>query len=195
MGDTRANTQAQVTRLLAEWNSGDQQALDRLTPVVYAELRRLARSYLSRERQAETLQPTELVHEAYIRLVDQAHRDLSNRHHFFGVAAHLMRQVMADHFRRKRSAKRGGGAVRAVPAESVAIGTSKTADIVALDDALNALAAFDERKCKVIELRYFCGFSVEETAQALGISVASVGRDQRVAEAWLANEMNRSGGG
>lgn len=189
--DGEAKTQ--VTRLLAEWNAGDRQALERLTPIVYAELRRLARSYLGKERQAQTLQPTELVHEAYMRLVAQAHQDLASRHHFFGVAAHLMRQIMADYFRRKRSGKRGGGMVAAELVESMVAGPGKGADIVALDDALNALAVFDERKCKVIELRFFAGFTIDETAQALGISVASVGREQRMAEAWLAKEMRRAG--
>lgn len=194
MGETEGDDAAQVTRLLAEWNAGDRQALERLTPIVYAELRRLARSYLGRERQQQTLQPTELVHEAYMRLVAQAH-SLANRQHFFGVAAHLMRQILADHFRRKRSKKRGGGVAPAALDETLAIGSGKGADIVLLDDAMNALAVFDERKCKVIELRFFGGFSVEETAQALGISIATVGRDQRLAEAWLGKEMKRCGNG
>lgn len=181
----------QVTQLLAAWQSGDGRALDRLTPLVYGELRKIAGAYLSREREAQTIQPTELVNEAYIRLVSQNQSGFENRHRFYGVAAHLMRQILADFFRRKRSAKRGGGIAPAMLEESVAGAGGRPADIVALDDALTALAAFDPRKCQVIELRFFGGFSVEETAQALGISVATVGREQRLAEAWLAKEMRR----
>lgn len=187
-------TRTPVTQLLADWQSGDEKALERLAPLVYGELRKLARSYLRREHKAETLQPTELVHEAYMRLVAQDQPDFQSRYHFFGMAAHLMRQILADYFRRKNSLKRGGG-VETVPLDdqltiSAAV---RPNDIVALDDALTALSAFDARKCQVVELRFFAGLSVEETAEALGISVATVGREQRLAEAWLGKEMKKAG--
>jgi len=179
----------EVTQLLVAWKQGHKDALDLLTPLVYNELRRLAAYYLADERAAETLQPTALVHEAYLRLVAQNLPDWESRSHFFGVAAHLMRQILVDTARRKRSAKRGSGEAK-VSLDSIAsFAPARAQDMEALDDALNALAAIDERKCKVVELRFFGGFSVEETAQALGISVATVGREQRMAEAWLHREV------
>jgi RNA polymerase sigma-70 factor, ECF subfamily len=183
-----------VTRLLVEWKGGNSDARDLLTPIVYDELRRLADRYLRNEREAATLQPTALVHELYLRLVAQNLPDWESRSHFFGVAAHLMRQILVDHARRKRSAKRGSGATK-VPIEDVvtfAPGCERV--IEALDDALNALAVVDPRKAKVIELRFFGGFSVDETGQSLGISVATVGREQRLAEAWLHREMSAGPG-
>jgi len=181
-----------VTRLLLDWKSGSKEALDLLTPLVYDELRRLADRYLRNEHAAMTLQPTALVHEAYLRLVAQSLPDWESRSHFFGVAAHLMRQILVDHARRRKSAKRGSGAEKLSIEEAVSFAPGPGREIEALDDALNALAAIDERKAKVIELRFFGGFSVEETGQALGISVASVGREQRLAEAWLHREMAAS---
>src|SRR6266581_989425 len=149
----------QVTQLLLEWKNGDEQAIGRLTPIIYDELRRLAAHYLSDEHAANTLQPTALVHEAYIRLVAQNMPDWECRSHFFGVAAHLMRQILVDHARRHRSQKRGSGAA-AVPLEDVvAFAPSRSDEVVALDEALTALAAVDERKCRVIELRFFGGLS------------------------------------
>jgi RNA polymerase sigma factor (TIGR02999 family) len=181
----------QVTQLLVDWKNGDQQAIGRLTPIIYDELRRLAAHYLRDEHAAETLQPTALVHEAYIRLVGQNMPDWEGRSHFLGVAAHLMRQVLVDHARRHRSAKRGDGAPALPLDEGMSFAASKSNEVIALDDALSALAAVDPRKAKVIELRYFGGFSVEETAQALDISVATVGREQRLAEAWLHRELGQ----
>jgi RNA polymerase sigma factor (TIGR02999 family) len=181
----------EVTQLLVAWKDGSKEALDLLTPIVYGELRRLAAHYLADERAAATLQPTALVHEAYLRLVAQSLPDWESRSHFFGVAAHLMRQILVDHSRRRRSAKRGGGAEKVSLDSIVSFAPARSRDLEALDDALNALAAIDERKCKVVELRFFGGFSVEETAQALGISVATVGREQRMAEAWLHREVAR----
>lgn len=178
-----------VTRLLIDWKSGDREALDRLTAVVYSELRVLADKYLRDEHAANTLQPTALVHEAYMRLVAQNMPDWEGRSHFFGVAAHLMRQILVDHARKHRSAKRGDGAPLITLDERLAVPVSKSNDVIALDDALNLLAKTDERKAKVIELRYFAGLSVEETAQALNVSVATIGREQRLAEAWLHREM------
>src|SRR5690242_13030878 len=185
-----ANTDA-VTQLLMNWKSGSKEALDSLTPIVYDELCRLADHYLRDEHAASTLQPTALVHEAYLRLVAQKMPDWESRSHFFGVAAHLMRQVLVDHARRHRSAKRGSGMPKASLDDVLGFGVEKSNDIVALDDALNALAAVDERKAKIIELRYFGGFSIDEIAQALNISTATIGREQRTAEAWLYRELNR----
>jgi RNA polymerase sigma factor (TIGR02999 family) len=181
-----------VTELLIDWKNGNKAALDLLTPLVYSELRRLADHYLRNERAAATLQPTALVHEAYMRLVGQSLPDWESRSHFFGVAAHLMRQILVDHARKRNSAKRGSGAEKVSLDSVVSFAPGRSRDIEALDDALNALTAIDERKAKVIELRYFGGFSVEETAQALGISIATVGREQRMAEAWLHREVSRT---
>jgi len=176
--------------LLAEWKSGNSNARDLLTPIVYDELRRLADRYLRNEHDAATLQPTALVHEVYLRLVAQELPDWQSRSHFFGVAAHLMRQILVDHARRKRSAKRGSGAANVPIEDVVTFAPGSERAIEALDDALNALAVVDPRKAKVIELRFFGGFSAEETGQSLGISVATVGREQRLAEAWLHREMS-----
>jgi len=167
--------------------------MDLLTPLVYNELRRLAERYLRNERSAATLQPTALVHEAYLRLVAQSMPDWESRAHFFGVAAHLMRQILVDHARKHRSAKRGGGVDKLSIDEIIGLGTDKPADIIALDDALKTLAEIDERKAKVIELRFFGGLSVEETAVALGVSPATIGREQRLAEAWLHRELSSAG--
>jgi len=186
------DTRPQVTQLLINWKRGDTQAIELLTPIVYEELRRLAAHYLRDESAADTLQPTALVHEAYLRLVAQNMPDWECRSHFFGVAARLMRQILVDHARQHRSDKRGGG-VPAVPLDEVpGFSLSRSGDILGLDEALTALAAVDERKCRVIELRYFSGLSVEETARALNLSVATVGREQRMAEAWLHRELSRA---
>jgi RNA polymerase sigma factor (TIGR02999 family) len=180
----------QVTQLLVAWANGTKEALDLLTPLVYSELHKLAESYLRRERDAATLQPTALVHEAYLRLVAQDLPDWQSRAHFFGVAAHLMRQVLVDNARRHQSEKRGGGAAKVQLDEAISFAPEHPAAVIALDDALRVLASIDERKCKVIELRYFGGLSVEEIAQALDISVATVGREQRLAVAWLHRELS-----
>jgi RNA polymerase sigma-70 factor, ECF subfamily len=176
-----------VTRLLGEWVRGNQQALDDLTPLVYAELRQLAATYLRRERQGHTLQPTALVHEAYMRLVDQSKPDWENRSHFYGVAARLMRQILVDHARRRDAVKRAGIKVPLEQAASFSQGRSS--DLVALDIGLTALEKVDPRKCKAVELRYFGGLSMEEIAQTLGVSAVTVHRDLRMAEAWLQKEM------
>lgn len=181
-----------VTRLLIEWKQGSRKAVDLLVPIVYDEMRRLAQSYLRDERAANTIQPTALVHEAYLRLVGQNLPDWESRSHFFGVAAHLMRQILVDHARQHKSAKRGSGAPMASLEDALNFAPQRSSDILALDDALEALTRMDERKCRIIELRFFGGFSVEETAQAVGVSVATVGREQRLAEAWLHREMSRS---
>jgi RNA polymerase sigma factor (TIGR02999 family) len=183
-----------VTQLLMEWKSGKKESLDLLVPLVYGELRRLADHYLRDERAAATLQPTALVHEAYLRLVAQNLPDWESRAHFFGVAAHLMRQILVDHARRGKSAKRGRGAEKVPIEEVVSFSPAVGTDMEQLDDALTALAAFDERKAKVIELRFFGGFSLEEVAQALAISTATVVREQRMAEAWLHREVSGTQG-
>jgi RNA polymerase sigma-70 factor, ECF subfamily len=187
--DSATPVRNQVTRLLVDWSQGKKEALDALTPLVYGELRKLAAGYLSGERHAATLQPTALVNEAYIRLVAQDLPDWNSRAHFFGVAAHLMRQILVDHARKHRSQKRGGGAAKAELNEALHLSPQPDSSILALDDALKALAEIDPRKAKVIELRYFGGLSHQETADALGISLATVGREQRLAEAWLHKEM------
>jgi RNA polymerase sigma-70 factor, ECF subfamily len=179
----------EVTQLLVEWANGDQQALHRLTPLVYAELRELAAGYLRNERRDHTLQPTALVHEAYLRLVDQKNPTWQNRSHFFGVATRLMRQILVDHARRRQAAKR---ARRATSLEdTVSFAPDRSADLAALDDALSALEELDARKCQAVELRYFGGLSLEEIARALEVSRMTVRRDLRMAETWLYREMRR----
>src|SRR2546426_5884160 len=176
-----------VTDLLAQWSRGNEQALEDLTPIVYKQLRLLAASYLRKERQGHTLQPTALVNEAYLRLVDQRSPNWQNRAHFFGVAARLMRQILVDHARRKYADKRAGLTVSL--AEAVSFQQERGPELVALDLGLRALEKLDGRKCKVVELRYFGGLSLEEIAKALEISPVTVRRDLRMAEAWLHNQM------
>jgi RNA polymerase sigma factor (TIGR02999 family) len=177
-----------LTELLHRGRQGDRTATDLAMPFVYQELRRLAASYL-RGQPGHTLQPTALVHEAYLRLVDRASADWKDRAHFFNLAATMMRQILVDHARTKVAAKRGGGRARVDFKDTLNYSDDKAGDLVALDDALQGLAAFDERKARTIELRYFGGLSVEETAETLGISVATVGRETRYAEAWLRREL------
>jgi RNA polymerase sigma factor (TIGR02999 family) len=178
-----------VTQLLTDWSNGDNKALDRLTPLVYAELRRLANHYLRREQVNHTLQPTALVHEAYLRLVDQSVPDWKNRSHFFGVAAKLMRQILVDHARGQRAAKRDGG--HQVPlSDTIAIAKDRSADLVELDGALNELERIDARKTRIVELRFFAGLSVEETARVMDLSVATVYRETRMAETWLYRKLS-----
>lgn len=177
----------EVTLLLAEWAKGNQKALDELTPLVYRELRHLAASYLRKEREGHTLQPTALVHEAYLRLVDQSHPNWQSRSHFYGVAARLMRQILVDHARRKRAGKRAGIQVPLDQALSFERGRSR--DLIALDAGLTELEKIDPRKYKAVELHYFGGLSTEEIAQSLEVSAMTVRRDLRMAEAWLHSQM------
>ena len=186
---TESSPEETVTRLLIQWKGGSKEALEQLAPIVYDELRRLADHYLRDEHAAETLQPTALVHEAYLRLVAQRLPDWESRSHFFGVAAHLMRQILVDHARRKGSAKRGSGVEHVSIEEAVSVGFTGGREIEALDDSLNALAALDPRKAKVIELRFFGGLSVEETAAVLNVSPFTVIRDWNLAKAWLQREV------
>lgn len=178
-----------VTELLARWAKGDEQALHELTPIVYKNLRVIAASYLRRERQGHTLQPTALVNEAYLRLAGQRNPNWQNRVHFFGVASRLMRQILVDHARRRCTYKRASLTVSL--ADAVSFQQSRSSDLVALDLGLKALEKFDARKCKAVELRYFGGLSMEEIAQALDLSPVTVRRDLRIAEAWLHNEMQK----
>jgi len=182
----------EVTLLLAAWAKGNQQALDELTPLVYREMRQLAAGYLRKERQGHTLQPTALVHEAYLRLVDQTNPTWQNRSHFFGVAARLMRQILVDHARRRQAGKRAGSKAKVPLGEVVNFEPERSRVLVALDAGLNALEKFDARKCRAVELRYFGGLSMDEIAQALNVSAITVRRDLRMAEAWLHHEMQNA---
>jgi RNA polymerase sigma-70 factor, ECF subfamily len=180
----------EITHLLIDWNKGDDAALDELIPLVTAELRRMARHYMARENPGHTLQTSALINEAYIRLVDQQGMPWQNRGHFYGVAAKVMRHILIDHARSYRYAKRGGE-YRKVPLDEAMDMTAKrAADLVALDDALRALATLDPRKSEIIELRFFGGLSIEETAETMKISPITVTREWRSAKAWLRNEMN-----
>jgi RNA polymerase sigma factor (TIGR02999 family) len=180
----------EVTRLLAKWRKGDERAVAELMPLIYGELRQLAAACLRGERHSHTLQPTALVHEAYLRLVDQSSPDWQSRSHFYGVAARVMRQILVDHARRKQAKKRAGEPVALE--QAVSFQPDRSADLVALDDSLTDLEKFDARKCKAIELRYFAGLTMEEIAQAMNLSVESVRRDMRMAEAWLHHAMRQA---
>ncbi len=185
----------EVTQLLRAWSEGDPAALDRLIPLVQAELRRRATRYMRRERVGHTLQTTALVHEAYLRLVDAQGVRWQNRGHFFAIAARLMRQILVDFARERGYRKRGGGARRVSFDEVLALGQEPDTDIVALDEALRALAEVDDRKGRVVELRFFGGLSVEETAEALEVSPETVRRDWRLAKAWLLRRLTEAGPG
>ncbi len=183
------STQSEITRLLADWSKGDQAALDKLLPMVYDELHRLARSYMRRERPDHTLQTTALVHEAYLRLVGQQNAHWQTRVHFFAAAAQVMRHILVDHARGRLRAKRGDG-IPEVSLDDAAIISEERADaLLAVNDALISLTALDPRKSRVFELRYFGGMSVDEAAEALQVSPATVARDWRMAKAWLRREM------
>jgi RNA polymerase sigma factor (TIGR02999 family) len=173
-----------LTALLVEWREGDQAALDRLMPLVYDQLRRIAHRYVQRERDGHTLQTSALVNEAYLRLADQ-NVVWKNRAHFFAVTARVMRHILIDHARRRRFAKRGGAARQVPIEEASAMSAERAAELIALEEALDELAQLDQRKSQVVELRYFGGLSLEETAEVLQISLMTVRRDWRAAKAWL----------
>ena len=179
---------AQVTDLLVAWSQGDKQAYDRLVPLVYDELHRLAHRYMSGERPGHTLQTTALVDEAYLRLVNQKVH-WQNRSHFFAIAAEVMRRILVDYARKRRYAKRGGNAQKVELDEAMLMARERSSELIALDEALTRLAEFDERKSRVVELRFFGGLSVEETADVLNISVNTVKRDWSTARAWLYKEV------
>jgi RNA polymerase sigma factor (TIGR02999 family) len=178
-----------VSKLLLNWGQGDQAAREALIPLVYDELRRLARRHLRRERPGHTLQSAALVNEAYLRLIRQDQPQWQNRAHFFGVAAQLMRHILVDHARNRLAGKRGAGAPRLSLDSQIALPRQREVDLVALDDALNQLAALDEQQSRVVELRFFGGLSIEETAVALDVSPATVKREWATARAWLQREM------
>jgi RNA polymerase sigma-70 factor (ECF subfamily) len=174
-----------ITQLLVDWSNGDQAALDKLLPLVNTELRQLARRYLRRENPGHTLQTSALVNEAYLRLIDQKSVRWQNRAHFFGIAAQLMRRILIDHARKHHYAKRGGGALKVSLDEAAAVTEAWTAELLAIDEALEKLTAMDVRKGRIVELRFFGGLSLEETAEVLGISSPTVQREWRAAKAWL----------
>jgi RNA polymerase sigma factor (TIGR02999 family) len=188
---------SEITSLLRAWGTGDRAALEQLTPMVYDQLRRMAQHYMSAENPGHTLQPTALVNEAYLRLVDVKGVDWHDRAHFFAIAAQLMRRILVDAARARATAKRGGESGRVAPSPDLNLdqipdlGLERSAELVALNDALNALALWDKRKASVVELRFFGGLSVEETAEVLGISPQSVKRDWKLARAWLMKELKR----
>ena len=185
------NPSVEITGLLKAWGGGDQAAMDRLAPLISNELRRMARHYMRGEREGHTLQATALVNEAWLRLVDAAGVNWQDRAHFFAVSAQMMRRILVDSARARRSDKRGGPALRVNLDDAPELGSSKDRELVALDDALNTLAQIDPRKARVIELRFFGGLSVEETAAVLKISDQSVMRDWKLAKAWLQREMKK----
>jgi RNA polymerase sigma factor (TIGR02999 family) len=178
-----------VTQLLQAWSAGDERALDKLMPLVYRELHRLAQRYMAHEHPGHTLQATALVNEAYLRLVDAGKMNFQNRAHFFGVSAQVMRRILVDFARRQGSQKRGGEVERVSFEESLVVCGKRGADLVALDGALQALASIDPRRSRVVELRFFGGLSVEETAAVLRVSPETVMHDWKLAKAWLRREM------
>jgi RNA polymerase sigma-70 factor, ECF subfamily len=184
---------AHVTNLLVAWGHGDAAAFEQLIPVVHAELRRIARRHMGHERDGHTLQPTALVNEAYLKLIDVRHVEWQDRAHFFAMSSRVMRRVLVDAARARGYQKRGAGAHRVTLEEGRVGAKEPPADVVALDDALTALAVIDERKSQVVEMRYFGGLSNEETAEALGVSVRTVKRDWTMAKLWLVRELKKSG--
>ena len=186
-----ADSTKEVTELLQKWSGGDAAALEELTPLIYAELHRIAKSYMRRERDGHTLQTSALVNEAYVRLIDWKTAKWENRAHFFGVSAQLMRRILVD-FARRRPQIKDAEVRRVSLEEAFTVTAEKDADLVALDEALNELAKFDERKAKIVELKFFGGLSVEETAEVLQISGVTVMREWSKAKAWLYRELNKA---
>ena len=185
------NSATDVTRLLVDWGHGDQSALDSLLPLIYNELRRVADSYLRRDRPGHTLQATALVNEAFLQLINQDQINWQNRAHFFGAAANLMRQILIQHARANHAAKRGGERQKLYLDEAGDMAQANDLDLVALDDALRDLETVAPRQCRIVELRYFGGLNIEETAEALSISPATVKREWTMAKAWLRREISR----
>ena len=181
----------ELTEILRRWSEGDADALEKLTPAVYAELHRIAKRYMGREREGHTLQTTALVNEAYVRLIDWKNAKWENRAHFFGVSAQLMRRILVD-FARKRPSKKDAALQRVSLEEAFIVSTEKDADLVALDEALTELATFDERKARIVELKFFGGLNVEETAEVIGVSAVTVMREWQKAKAWLYLQLNKT---
>ncbi len=184
---------SEITGLLVDWSNGDRAALEKLLPLVETELRRLAHSYMRRENPDHTLQTTALVNEAYLKLVDQNKTRWQNRAHFFGIAARIMRRILLNYARDQHRAKRGGKSIQVSLSEVSVVSLEKTEELIALDEALQRLAAVDERKSQVVELRYFGGLDVEETAEVLHVSPITVMRDWKFAKAWLLREIQNAG--
>lgn len=180
-----------VTQLLHSWSNGNDQALDKLIPLVYAELRKLARRYMGHENPDHTLQTSALINEAYLKLVDQQGVQWQNRTHFFAVAAQVMRHILIDHARARRFVKRGAGALKVALDETAELTDERASELVALDDALTTLASVDLRKSRIVELRFFGGLNVEETAEVMKVSPVTVTREWRAARAWLRREMSK----
>jgi RNA polymerase sigma-70 factor (ECF subfamily) len=185
-----SSTPPNITQLLIAWNQGDQDALAQLTPLVYRELHRLAHGYLAGERHGHVLQTTALVNEAFVRLIDWRQVEWQNRAHFFGVSATLMRHILVQFAREQQAAKRGGNAIQVSLSEAVTVGARQNPDLVKLDDALNALEKLDARQARTVELRFFGGLSLEEAAEVLRVSVSTVRRDWRMAQAWLHQQLS-----
>jgi RNA polymerase sigma factor (TIGR02999 family) len=185
------STTDKITQLLMAWNQGDQSARDELAPLIYDELRRMARGYLRRERPGHTLQPTALVHEAFLRLIDQSQVNWQNRAHFFGAAARLMRQILINHAETRRATKRGGEAERVSLDAAGHFTVGPEVDLIALDEALRRLERLDPQQGRIVEMRYFSGLTIEEIAEAIGVSPATVKRDWSMARAWLRRELSR----
>jgi RNA polymerase sigma-70 factor, ECF subfamily len=185
-----ASAPANVTELLVGWGRGDKEALDQLVPIVYEELRRQASRYLRRERVGHTLQTTALIHEAYLRLIDQRNVAWQNRAQFFGIAAQLMRRILVDHARTRKRLKRGGSDIRLSLGDAEVFAKAQDLDVVALSEALDRLEAIDPQQAKVVELRFFSGLTVEETAAVLDISPATIKREWSMAKAWLHREIS-----
>lgn len=182
----------EVTRLLLDWSKGDKTALDKLMPLIYEELRRLAHRYMNRERAGHTMQTTALVNEAYVRLVNRKNVHWQDRAHFFAIAAELMRTILVDHARSHASTKRGGGARKLALDEALVVSQERAADVVALDDALRALALIDPKQSRIVELRFFGGLTIEETAEVLDLSAATIKREWSTAKAWLYHELAKT---
>ena len=180
----------EVTQLLIDWSNGDTAALDKLVPLIHEELHRLAHHYMSRERPGHTLQTTALVGEAYLRLVNRKDVHWQNRAHFFAIAANLMRSILVDHARSHAYAKRGGGARKIELDEAMVVSKERAAEVVALDEALKELATFDDAQSRIVELRFFGGLTVEETAEAMGVSPTTIKREWRTAKAWLYDRLS-----
>jgi RNA polymerase sigma factor (TIGR02999 family) len=183
----------EITELLRAWSEGDESARDHLIPLVYDELRRLAHQHMQREKPGHMLQTTAVVHEAYLRLVDQSQIHFQNRAHFFGITARLMRQILVDDARRRKGAKRGGGAITIALDDVAETAAQQAVKVLALDEALTILADLDRRQSEIVELRFFGGLSIEETAEVLRVSPGTVMREWAFARAWLRNEMNAAG--
>jgi RNA polymerase sigma factor (TIGR02999 family) len=182
----------EVTQLLIAWSNGDKAALNKLMPLIYGELRQLARHYMSRERPGHTLQTTALVNEAYVKLVNRKGVHWQNRAHFFAIAAHLMRSILVDHARGHAYAKRGGGGRKIELNEAMVVSQQRAAEVVALDDALEQLAEIDPRQSRIVEMRFFGGLTIEETAEVVGLSTATIKREWSTAKAWLYHELNKN---